>query len=119
MYQAHDEEGLLPCVTNYALEAGKVCDALESRNGQTRMAAIREGERQSCANAALLLSQLQPPTAATAQCRARNVHDSCLRRYHTRYEHRYFRTSPAYEDTGRRYHHEGALDTLQKTMSER
>lgn len=117
---AQDEEGLLPCLANYALEVGKVCDALESRDGQPRMAAVHaEGERQSCANTALLLSQLQPPTAAIAQCRARNTHDSCLRRYHTRYEHRYFRTSPAYESTGRRFHHEGALDALQQTMSER
>ncbi|XP_071650442.1 uncharacterized protein [Temnothorax longispinosus] len=114
---AQNEEGLLPCLANYALVAGKVCDALESRDGQSRMAAaVREGERQSCANAALLLSQLQPPGAATAQCRARN---SCLRLYQARYEHR-FRTSPAYEgSSGRRIHHEGALDALQQTMSER
>ncbi|XP_011169138.1 uncharacterized protein LOC105202364 [Solenopsis invicta] len=116
---AQDEEGLLPCLANYALEAGKVCDALESReSGQRMTTTFRENERQSCANAALLLSQLHPPAVATAQCRARNARDSCLRRYHTRYEHR-FRTSPAYEGTGRRVHHEGALDALQQTMSER
>ncbi|XP_011877808.1 PREDICTED: stress response protein NST1 [Vollenhovia emeryi] len=115
---AQDEEGLLPCLANYALEAGKTCDAFHPRDGESRTTgAAREDERQSCANAALLLSQLQPPGVASAQCRARN---SCLRRYHARYEHRYFRTSPAYEGTGgRRLHHEGALDALQQTMSER
>lgn len=126
---AQDEEGLLPCLANYAIEAGKECDVLEQSRErmQSRMAAataVHEGERQSCSNAALLLSQLQPPASATAQCRAapRNARDaSCLRRYYARYEHRHFRTSPAYESTGggRRYHHEGALDTLQQTMSER
>lgn len=115
LHQAQDEEGLLPCLANYALEVGKVCDALEPRDGQSRMAVVREGEKQSCANTALLLSQLQPPSVATAQCRS---HNSCLRRYHARYEHR-FRTSPAYEGGGRRFHHEGALDALQQTMSER
>ncbi|KYN41430.1 hypothetical protein ALC56_04163 [Trachymyrmex septentrionalis] len=114
-----DEEGLLPCLANFALEAGKVCDALESRDEQPRMTAMHEGERQSCANTALLLSQLHPPGAATTQCRERNARDSCLRRYHARYEHRYFRTSPAYEGTGHRSHHEGALDSLQQTMYER
>ncbi|XP_036142894.1 uncharacterized protein LOC105829650 isoform X1 [Monomorium pharaonis] len=125
---AQDEDGLLPCLANYALEAEKICDTLESRerSGQAArtmaMAAVHEDERQSCASAALLLSQLHPPTAASAQCRARNARGestSCLRRYHARYEHRYFRTSPAYEGTaGRRLHHEGALDALQQTMSE-
>ncbi|XP_029169110.1 uncharacterized protein LOC114939051 [Nylanderia fulva] len=113
---AHDEEGLLPCLANYAAEVGKVCDTLRpSKEGQS-----------SCANAALLLSQLQPPGAAVAQCRARR--DSCLRRYNARYEHRYFRTSSAYEtpassssspSSGHRPHHTGALDALQQTLSER
>ncbi|XP_011261077.1 uncharacterized protein LOC105254232 [Camponotus floridanus] len=123
---AQDEEGLLPCLANYASEAGKVCDALDSRKGQslgrlTAAATHDSVERQSCANAALLLSQLQPPATAAAQCRARNARDSCLRRYHARYEHRFFRASPAYEASapGRRPHHAGALDALQQTMSER
>ncbi|XP_029672667.1 uncharacterized protein LOC115241177 [Formica exsecta] len=117
-----DEEmaTLLPCAVNYALETRKVCDALDSREGQlsSRLTAAtsetRYAERQSCANAAVLLSQLQPPATAAAKCRA----DSCIRRYHARY--RYFRAPPMmYEAPSRRPHHTGALDALQQTMSER
>ncbi|XP_012230372.1 uncharacterized protein [Linepithema humile] len=119
---AQDEEGLLPCLANYAVEASKVCDTLDSKEGQAapRLAIAREEERQSCANAALLLSQLKPPTAASIQCRTQNARESCLRRYNARYEHRYFRTSSAYESPGsHRPHHAGALDALQQSMSER
>ncbi|XP_032678309.1 uncharacterized protein LOC116847426 [Odontomachus brunneus] len=94
---AQDEEALLPCLGNYAAEAGMVCDALDSREGQiggsSRLGASysRHEESQTCANAALLLSQLQPPAAAAMQCR--NARESCLRRYRYRYE-RYYLRSP-------------------------
>ncbi|EZA62754.1 hypothetical protein X777_07570 [Ooceraea biroi] len=119
---AQDEETLLPCLANYAVEAGRVCDALDSRErlpAGSRLAAARDEEKQSCANAALLLSQLQPPTAASVQCRVQSPRDSCLRHYYARYEHRYLRTSPVYGDGRARLHHAGALDVLQQTMSER
>nr|QTE34469.1 pacifastin [Cataglyphis nodus] len=121
---AQDEEltTLLPCAVNYALEARKVCDALDSREGQlssSRLTAAtaetRYAERQSCANTAVLLSQLQPPTTASAKCRAASGRDSCIRHYHARY--RYFREPPM--ASNHRPHHAGALDALQQTMSKR
>jgi hypothetical protein len=121
--QAQDQETLLPCLANYAVEAGRVCDALDSKDklpASSRLAVEREEEKQSCANAALLLSQLQPPTAASVQCRAaQNPRDSCLWRYHMRYEHRYLRMSPVYGDGRARLHRAGALDALQQSMSDR
>lgn len=70
------------CLGNYAVEAGKVCDAQEIREGQKG--------REACASTALILSQLQPPAAISVQCRI-DGNESCLRRYHYRYWHRYLR----------------------------
>ncbi|XP_076671181.1 uncharacterized protein LOC143370235 isoform X2 [Andrena cerasifolii] len=70
------------CLGNYAVEAGKVCDAQKAREGLKA--------KEACVSTALMLSQLQPPAAVSVQCRL-NGNESCLRRYHYRYWHRYFR----------------------------
>ena len=68
------------CLGNYAVEAGKICDAQEIREGPK--------SREACASTALILSQLQTPAAISDQCRV-DGNDSCLRRYHYRYWRRY------------------------------
>lgn len=65
---------------NYAVEAGKICDAQEIREGPK--------SREACASTALILSQLQTPASISDQCRV-DGNDSCLRRYHYRYWRRY------------------------------
>ncbi|XP_076757892.1 uncharacterized protein LOC143427546 [Xylocopa sonorina] len=70
------------CLENYAVEAGKVCDAQEIREGAKG--------REACASTALILSLLQSPAAVSDQCRL-DGNDSCLRRYHYRYLQRYLR----------------------------
>lgn len=95
MFQTKDEEGLLPCLSTYTMEVSKICDALDSREEQ--ISRTSQEEKQSCANAALLLSQLQPP--ANLRCRV-NSNESCLQRYHYRYSHRY----PHSPSNGHRLH---------------
>lgn len=73
------------------MEAGKICDAQEIREGPK--------SREACASTALVLSQLQTPTAISDQCRL-DGNNSCLRRYHYRYWHRYLN----YPYSGRRLH---------------
>ncbi|XP_076243192.1 uncharacterized protein LOC143184674 isoform X2 [Calliopsis andreniformis] len=92
------------CLGNYAMEAGKICDAQEAREGQKG--------REACASTALMLSQLQPPAAVSVQCRL-NGNESCLRRYHYRYWHHYFR----YPYGGRRF--SDSYDLIDSQQSDR
>lgn len=63
------------CLNNYAVQAGRVCDIVEVREGPE--------SREACANAALMLSQIQPPAAVSAQCHL--CKNSCFKRYRSRY----------------------------------
>ncbi|XP_043798165.1 uncharacterized protein LOC122717810 isoform X1 [Apis laboriosa] len=91
------------CLGNYAMEAGKICDAQEIREGPK--------SREACASTALVLSQLQIPTAISDQCRL-DGNNSCLRRYHYRYWHRYLN----YPYSGRRLHI--GYDTISSQQSD-
>nr|XP_033189571.1 stress response protein NST1 [Bombus vancouverensis nearcticus] len=92
------------CLGNYAVEAGKICDAQEIREGPK--------SREACASTALILSQLQTPTAISDQCRL-DGNDSCLRRYHYQYWHRYL----TYPYNGRRLN--SAYDMTSSQQSDR
>ncbi|XP_014471643.1 PREDICTED: uncharacterized protein LOC106742847 isoform X2 [Dinoponera quadriceps] len=95
---AQNEEDLQYCLSNYITESDAVCDTLSSKgmriSDSSRLGASFKHHKdgQSCANAALLLSQLQPPVAAM-ECR--NVRKSCARHYD--YQHKfYYIPSPGY-----------------------
>ncbi|XP_072762966.1 uncharacterized protein [Anoplolepis gracilipes] len=116
---APDHKDMQSCLLNYAEDTGKICDALNSWEGRFTTGpnyGTPVTERLSCANVALLLSQLQPPRNAATKCRMGN---SCLRPYYAQYQ-RFYDASSAYEtQEEHRPHHAGALDALQQTMSER
>lgn len=113
--QSRDTGELLACLDNYAAEADAACDSSpfgdssSSRaDGLQQAVAVaggsassirREERRQSCVNAALRLSHLLPTFAAAVQCRYNPHEESCLRRYHYRFEHRYY---PSTADLQRR-----------------
>lgn len=70
------------CLGNYAVEAGKVCDAQVLREGAKG--------REACVSTAMIISQLQVPSTIVEQCRM-DGNDSCLRNQLYRYWHRYLR----------------------------
>nr|XP_034193355.1 uncharacterized protein LOC117610271 [Osmia lignaria]XP_034193357.1 uncharacterized protein LOC117610271 [Osmia lignaria]XP_034193358.1 uncharacterized protein LOC117610271 [Osmia lignaria]XP_034193359.1 uncharacterized protein LOC117610271 [Osmia lignaria]XP_034193360.1 uncharacterized protein LOC117610271 [Osmia lignaria]XP_034193361.1 uncharacterized protein LOC117610271 [Osmia lignaria]XP_034193362.1 uncharacterized protein LOC117610271 [Osmia lignaria]XP_034193363.1 uncharacterized p len=70
------------CLSYYDMETVRICNAQEAEEGQKGIVA--------CVRRALILSRLQPPPAVSIHCRI-NGNESCLRRYHYRYLHRYLR----------------------------
>ncbi|CAK9828597.1 hypothetical protein ANTRET_LOCUS6098 [Anthophora retusa] len=89
----------LECLGNYVMEAEKICNAQELRG---------QKGRESCDSATVILSRLQPPAAVSVQCRL-DGNESCLRHYHYRYLHRYFR----YPYGGRQNNVYDMMDTQQ------
>ncbi|XP_014608851.1 PREDICTED: uncharacterized protein LOC106789278 [Polistes canadensis] len=68
------------CLTSFALEAAKACDAIVKEKGIYK-------ELQFCIDTILSSMKLQPSIGISEQCRVNR--ESCLRRYHSRYRHRY------------------------------